>query len=369
MRDGTEILIINDNKISEEEFLNVIIKDIENIDTKPLFKESLPFDKWDWIVIAITSTIAGLADIVLGKPSGFSEPKIKNSSFGGLGEKIKKFDLKDNPIDFLDPHSFGGDHRLYSYGHDLFRFFEGVRQTMVGEYRGISGLGGELVVNYSGHTPISFETALLTNIIHLIKDFCTAKSLPIPGMTVLANLNNDKMPEFAEKMYIDGGYNLRTLSGQVLSVTIIELVIRIYLYIKHLNKDYDKDLKDEKLNKMLIVSHCIAMLFNLGKVAVTQNPFMLNIPQLFMIIKYALKIYKQQFENYKIRIDNKGKELDELVKYSTVSMYIVHDFEEIFENYEKIIQEYVIIESKNELIKSNSQNDLDKFNLIKGLLN
>lgn len=370
MRDGFEVLLIVDDKISEAEFIQLVMRDIEYIDTRPLFKESIPFDRWDWIVIGITSTIAGLADIMLGKPSGFKEPNINNNSFGGLGKKLKEFELTNNPIDYQDLKSFGGDHRLFSYGHDLLRFFEGVRQTTAGEYAGISsGISGEVIKEFANYSPLSFEKAIIINIIHLMKDFCTARSLPIPGMTILANLNNDKMPEFAEKMYIDGGFNLRTVSGQILSVTIIELVIRVYLYIKHFNKDYKKELKDEKLNKMLITSHCIAMLFNLGKVAVTKNPLMLNVPQLMMIVKYSLKIYKKLFEHYRIRIDNKGKELEEMIGYADVSTYLVYQFDDIYDDYNKIIKQYKSIEEGNNKILDNSKDELEQFKNIKKLLN
>lgn len=52
--------------------------------------------------------------------------------------------------DFQEPGVFGRGYRLYSYGHVLFRFFEGARQSMLGEYAGIVCRLGEIGQGISG---------------------------------------------------------------------------------------------------------------------------------------------------------------------------------------------------------------------------
>jgi len=351
-------LIVVNETISSDEFVSRILRDLENIDVRPLFKESIAFDKWDWIVIGLSSILASLSDIVIGRPSGFKEPNIKNDSMFGLGKKIKEFEMKTNPIDFQDLKSFGGEHRLYSYGHDLLRFMEGVRQTMGGGYKGISsGFAGEVVKQFADYDPVSLEKAILINALHLIKDFCTTKSLPLPGMTVLANLNNNKMPDFVEKLYCDYGVNLRTMAGQAISISVIEITIRLYNYLRYLNEEIDKDLKDEKLKKMLLLSHCIAGSINIGKVVVTKNPFMLNTAQFILIIKYIVQLLNKEMEDLKIRIENKQSEVENMGLYLSVSSLMVDEYGSIVKAYDDII-------NTNELILDNSHHLLNEFNNI-----
>jgi hypothetical protein len=349
-------LIVVNETISSDEFVSGILKGLENIDVKPLFKESLVFDTWDWVVIGLSSILASLSDIVIGRKSGFKEPNIKNDSMLGLGKKIKQFEMKNNPIDFQDLKSFGGEHRLYSYGHDLLRFMEGVRQTMGGEYKGISsGFAGEVVKQFADYDPVSLEKAILINALHLIKDFCTKKSLPLPGMTILANLNNNQMPEFVEKLYCDYGVNLRTMAAQAISISVIEITIRLYSYLRYLDQKIDKDLQDEKLKKMLLLSHCIAGSINIGKVVITKNPFMLNTGQFILIIKYVVQLLNKQMDDLKIRIENKQTEVTNIGLYLSVSSLVAIEYESIVK--------------ANELILKNSQNLLNEFNDIHNLIN
>jgi len=260
--------------------------------------ESLPFDKWDYLVVLLSGVCGGLIDIFLGKPGGYKEPKIKNDSFFGLGEKLKKFDIKNNPVDAHIPGAPVGDHRLFSYGHDLLRFFKGVSLIMGKTNEiGIAGTGGVLSGNFSNFTsPDKVWEAILILVIHLYKDFWTARSLPFPGSTIIANLNNDTMPQFIDDLTNKHEVNLRQMSGQVLSVTTIEIIIRIFTFFKYHNSGKSKDQIVHKRNKMLLMGHSTAMLFNAGKIIATQNPFFLNIAQVIRIMMLAWKVVKENKE-------------------------------------------------------------------------
>jgi len=356
-------LIIINEEISSEAFVSYLLKEINDIDTSVLLKESLKFDKWDWIVVGISSLLASLSDLVLGRPSGFKEPHLKNDALFGIGKKINQYEMKNNPIDFQDLQSFGGDHRLYSYGHDLLRFFEGVRQTMIGEYRGISsGISGEVVKQFINYDSISWEKAILINLLHLLKDFCTAKSLPLPGMTILASLHNDKMPKFAEQLY-DNGVNVRTMSAQAISVAVIELTIRVYHFLRLYGQAVDKELRDEKLRKMLLLSHSIAATFNIGKVIVTKNPFLLNTAQFVLILKYVYQAINKQMADFKKRVENKETQIVFTGEYLALSSLLVVEYSSIERAYNEIIatNEHMIakyaeiVDANNRIIAGSSE--------------
>ncbi len=257
---------------------------------------TIPWDLGDYITVFVAGILGGLIDIFLGKPGGYREPKIKDESYFGLGKKLKEFDVKNNPIDMQIPGSSSGDHRLYSYGHDLFRFSKSLQLIMKGTGAvGIDGVGGELSLGQipSGYSPPdTLWKAALILLLHLYKDFWTARSLPIPGSTIIANLNNNEMPKILDDLTNKHEVNLRQLSGQVLSVSIIEITNRVWLYFKYRKSDVDKDALNFKRNKMLLVSQSVGLAFNLGKVYMTGNPFFLNIPQILRIIKLSISVLK-----------------------------------------------------------------------------
>lgn len=344
-----------------------IYTDILSINTKPLLPNSLPFDKWDYVMVFVAAAIGGAADIVLGKPGGFKEPK----SFFGMGKDwMKENNMLKNPIDYQDLKSFGGDHRLYSYGHDLFRVFEAVRQIMVGEYKGISsGFTGEVTKIFSDYNNIDPTKAVAILFVHLFKDFFTSRFLPLPGVTYLANLNGNKMPEFIEELHLDHDFNLRVLTGQILSVTAIEVILRVYLKFKYFRTKEASELIDDKKAKMLLCSHSIAMLFNIGKVVVTKNPFMLNIPQLMKIIQYLYKLLKAENDRYKLRLQNKEMEIIMVGEQSVASKLLITYYSEIIDYYSLAIQNNEDIMERNEDIIGNAKYIESQFNDIIRRLN
>jgi len=309
------------DKIDFEKEINRLSKEMSDINIK-----SLPFDKWDYLVVLLSGVCGGLIDVFLGKPGGYAEPKIKNDSFFGLGEKLKEFDIKKNPIDAHIPGAPVGDHRLFSYGHDLFRFFKGVKLIMgKTDEIGITGTGGIISGNFSDFSsPDKIWKAVLILVIHLYKDFWTARSLPIPGSIIIANLNNDTMPQFLDDLTNKHEVNLRQLSGQVLSVTAIEIIIRIYSFFKYHNSGISKDQIVHKRNKMLLMGHSTAMLFNVGKIIATQNPFFLNWSQVIRIMILAWKVIKENNEiNHRAIIKSELSALKS--KYETLETVVMLD--------------------------------------------
>jgi len=257
--------------------------------------ESLKWDHNDLLCVFLTGVIGGVADILIGKPGGYEEPKIKDISF--LGRKIKNplksFDLNNNPIDKHIPGAPLGDHRLYSYGHDLLRFIQGIKLILTGTGPvGINGSGGmlELAQAPEGYVdPDAVWKAIIVLVLHLYKDFWTARSLPIPGSTLIAELNNNSMPEWLDEITNDKEVNLRMLSGQAFSIAINEIIPWLYLKIKYRHEDIANSMRVEKLTKMKLIGHSVSLLFNVGKVVTTQNPLLLNYGQIVRILTLAIK--------------------------------------------------------------------------------
>ncbi len=335
-----------------------ILSMVDSIDFTHIQMETIPWDQWDFVVVAITGFIGGLCDVVFGRPQGFNEPHINNNSLFGLGAKINQYNLMNNPIDFQEPGAFGGNHRLYSYGHDLFRFFDGVRQTMFGEYHGISSVGwGELVKQFPGYSQLDFHTALLVNVLHLFKDFWTARSLPIPGITTLANLNGNQMPSLAEELYIHHGVNLRVLAGQALSVGAIELILRVYVFLRYHNSGDSKQAIDHKRDQLLLTAHSLAMFFNVGKVVVTKNPFLFNVPQLIMIVRYSIPMVLDALKKKQELLTNLGHNSRSSVLGVTAFYENLNHYASLRMGYAEMYERYTDWEEENSFIQ-NSNSDL-----------
>lgn len=315
-RTGDFLLPMKNVDIKSE--IDQLQKEMSNIDLY-----SIPFDKYDLVIVFIAGLIGASCDIILGKPiDGYNEilkpakePKINDKFAYGLGKHLKKYDLRNNPIDKTIPGIQLGDHRLYSYGHDLFRVFQTVTVMLIGTGPvGVTGLGGELILEQAPEKWIENLTKLgidgtkpniksvikilIILFLHLYKDYCSARSLPIPGLTYIANLNKDTMPEFLDKLTNDKELNLRTLNGQLLSVFSIELIVLIYSFIRKKsdgNLYTDEQYKNKK-EKLLLISHSIALAFNVGKVVMTNNPAFINFPQIVRIVKLVWNIVKFEID-------------------------------------------------------------------------
>ncbi|MCL6576907.1 hypothetical protein [Kyrpidia sp.] len=271
--------------------LETLKERIESISFEAMFDHVQVLNRTDWIMIGVAGVAGALIDIIYGRPTGFSEPEIKDNSLFGLGEQLKNFDPQNNPIDFQADGPVG-DRRLYSYGHDLFRFFEGVKEIMNGVYQGISPDGHGVITHaFAGYSPVNLHTAIITLILHLFKDFWTSMSLPLPGMTWLANLNGDQMPEFAKKLYEDG-VNLRTVTAEISATVIVELTIRVYHHFRFREKSVSQRHIEAHRDRMLACAHGVALLANIGKVAFTQQPKLLNIGQWAMFARAAIRLWR-----------------------------------------------------------------------------
>ncbi|HZK23304.1 MAG TPA: hypothetical protein VFC62_04280 [Atopostipes sp.] len=277
--------------------------------------DSIPFRQADFVVIFLAGILGGTCDVILGKPANAygidslkpKEPKITNNF-------LKQYDLKTNPIDKAIPGASVGNHRIYSDGHDLVKFFKTVNMMFTGTGKiGVAGTGGKLVLEQAPSgwmesleklsinpgDPSSYIKLSIVLALHLYKDYCSARSLPIPGSSILSSLNHNEMPSFMNKLTNDMELNLRTINGQILSVVTIEIINGIYSFIvknTEEGKRWTKEQHKHKKEKMLLLSHSIALMFNVGKVVVTENPAFINFPQIIRIVTLAWKIINQEIQ-------------------------------------------------------------------------
>jgi hypothetical protein len=372
------------NEIDVDTEISRLADEIGSIDIR-----SIPFNKGDFIVIFVAGLLGACCDLLLGKPAdGYGgalkkahEPAINDSSFGGLGKFLKQYDLKNNPIDKTIPGISVGDHRLYSYGHDLLRFFSSAGMILSGTGPvGISGLGGEIsleqapsgwlealeALKIAPGDPQSYFKACIILALHLFKDYCSARSLPIPGMTLIANLNGDKMPKFIDELTNEKELNLRTLNGQVFSVAVIEIVIGLYCFIEKKACKYEEEysvnqIKNKK-EKMLLISHSIAMLFNIGKVCVTKNPAFINVPQIIRILTLAIKCIKNELETNQKSLEKINLSVIKN-KYETVQTIILLDQSIYYTSHlDRIIRAKMdVFDTKAEEQKENEVVEIDEF--------
>jgi hypothetical protein len=313
----------------------ILSEDIGKIST-----HSLPWDAGDFVTVFLAGVLGGLMDVFIGKPSSGHrtdsepgslfgkpvEPRITSDSFFGLGERLKTYDLPANPIDAHLPGAAPGDHRLYSYGHDLLRFFKGLDLILKGKGPvGISGTGGEISLTSSAwHTPDSYWAAVLIQALHLYKDFWSARSLPLPGSTIIANMNDDQMPEVIQELTNNRDVNLRVMVGQALAMTVIEIMVRIWVHIKYRSSHHSPEVIKAKRDKMLLLGQSVGFGFNLGKIVVTKNPFFLNVPQMLRITALAVVVAKEG-ANLRNRAVTKGQLAVLRSKYETLKTLVLLD--------------------------------------------
>ena len=317
-----------------------LVRQIEKEFDKPLARS--PWDKWDATVVFGAALVGIVVDwfcAPLGNPlsdklrsygttlhdkggveSGFSQlqKRLSKSPLAGKFEwvdKIAKMDVShDNlPIDYSGKHFGGNYHRGLSPGHDLLRFMSGIWQIKNGQFIGTRFEFGQAIMEvqsvsqrgnvYAGTQ--DWQTAAILYLLHVIADFFTKTSLPVPGATLLREIPSRDIRKFVSDMYEGkiggvrsehGGVNLRHLVGQSVTPTVVSLVIWLYHLIRYriggwwANRQghpyQEEAVKGLKLNEMMATAHTIVTGVNVGKVIVTENPTMLNVPELIVCMKH-----------------------------------------------------------------------------------
>lgn len=211
------------------------------------------------------------------------------------------------PIDYMGDGFGGRAHRIKSAGHDLARPFQALRQIMNGEFEGVRwSFGQQSTIKVSGRFDVvdSFEGALLRWIMHLGADVLTPMSLPIPGMSLLYELDNETISKLARHAYsglrAGEGLNLRsaTVAPGMTALT-TEVVVRTHIHLTAMRETGNFELtrqQERKRTELRLAAHSLVGAVSIGKATaqglITKHPAAIRhiqVPTLVLAGKTALQ--------------------------------------------------------------------------------
>lgn len=208
------------------------------------------------------------------------------------------------PVDFQEPRpEFNHkSHRVRSRGHDITRFFEGIKQIMDGEYRGARWIDAKRIdviehatKNGTKYLTKDWYAAFVVLTAHLFADFFSAHSLPIPLSSRVYENGNNEIRTFIHDIY-ENGYNLRQLTLNSIEAFQAILIIKIWLWKRHGLKNLKKPevrLQEYEMRTAVMGSLAGA---NLAECAVFRNPYLLNIPVLISTIDSTVQMLHRKME-------------------------------------------------------------------------
>lgn len=240
-------------------------------------------------------------------------------------------------------------HRQIGPGHDIFRFKEAL-DLMSGKSADFS-LWGKTATNILGH-PLRPGNLPLTEFAklggfkipenpaaelfnHLLIDFFTKRSLPIPGSSLLA----DSSPEMAKAMLgmYKEGLNLKSFGGNFLGFSLVQVTIHGYTFlfkaipdsafspkeinganVKKLLSTYSLLTKKNEFHVSMMIAHGSSFLVDTIITTSSKNYaglFQLNYLSLLAFSKHLLQYLVKGFRDYNELVKQmrtKGIELDKI---------------------------------------------------------
>lgn len=323
------------NDLVSQEELDEIIEELN----RPLPREA-KWTKSDFIVVFIAAIIGCIIDIVLSnRDNKFTGKDSKLDNWmKSIHDKTHKH-APNAPIDFQGKGFGGGMHRGRTRGHDPLRFVEGIKQFKNGNFKGVyyqnhKPIPVDVVLNQNGrpYEQLPLIDAIVRYLDHMLKDFCSAASLPFPGMSFLAESNNRNVRILAADLY-ENGFNCKNIATQSLSAIMIEMIVRLYFSIQSVKEYHDKveiaedysnadaikaffkPTNKDKLYEMLLVAHSIVTAVNAGKIviqivasggsALAASLSQLNIAEIIAVVRYGVKVVRNTVKrnNEKAKID------------------------------------------------------------------
>lgn len=132
----------------------------------------------------------------------------------------------------------GADHRLVGPTHDVFRLLKTIHGVRSGTFESNVKNVRILTERYGSRSNAylkveSTSDALFLVLLHWAADFFSSRSLPIPGWSLLAEIDDQKFVTWLFRAYREGA-NLRTAISQLLSnlsgVALISVILTVYRY-------------------------------------------------------------------------------------------------------------------------------------------
>ena len=343
--------------MSVDEYIAKVTDEINKINL-----DSVPIDRWDMLVTFLLASLEVAGDFFIGDPSFKHSLANKNGPFCKWLEKFhdkasstsKWWGHNGSVLDYqkgTTKHLTGmaGDHRGKTFSHDmpLARFLYGARVkeedstgTKVAKrtYDGfliahdllcfsisiyslctgkfvdfgyyVDKSTGEKVfgkIVQDGFEQYNLFEAIVKYLVHMLADFCSSRSLPIPGFSILTHIPNRDVEAFALKLYRNG-MNLRTMALQSVPVGVTELLMSVYIWIRSKDRkdEYFEEAWEHKKNKLLLIAHGITTAVNVGKVIITKSPWRLNLVVIVRTFQLMWKIIDEETKltnNHILKLD------------------------------------------------------------------
>ena len=218
-------------------------------------------------------------------------------------EKIHGWHSGGAPADYQGPHFGGPGHRGLSPAHDILRMLSGIKQFHDGVFRGYYWVNGVKVVvetatNQFGtpYDPMGWGHAVCAWMVHIFCDFFSSHSLPLPGTSFFQGIDSHAVRQFVQRDLYQHGITLRHLALQTIPPLLIEMAIRVYIWLRYRNSGLDVEAVEQKKYELLTVGHSICTSFNVGKVILLNDPSMLNMPEMMAFVRSIFKLaLKEQF--------------------------------------------------------------------------
>jgi hypothetical protein len=280
------------------------INEIKAYIDRPLY-ERIKWTKGDYIIVFI-STVMGVAIEGLNLVWRPGSPLDRDGLINEWFDKKLHNHEKGSPIDFQvrrNDHKFDfHSHRVRSSGHDISRVYDGFRQVMNGEFRGVKWEHGKRIdvirsTNLLGNDfpDKDWLAAFTTLSAHLFADFFSAHSLPLPLSSRVYEDCSREFSEFVHDIY-DNGYNLRQFTLNNIEVFLAILTIKVWLWVKYGFGDRKRpEVRLQEYEMRSAVMGALASV-NLAECAVFQNPYLLNIPVLVSSINSAVQMLRCKFD-------------------------------------------------------------------------
>lgn len=259
-------------------------------------------DAIDWTFCCIAGIGGGVLDLSRSFDSALHSEDL-HGKFDKLSKQYLKRITGSDGAAAIDNIKGGRLHRMVGPTHDLSRFFESIANIMKGEFHA-SVKGNKIVetVYRSGSTNPYSEIdspvdAAIVLILHLIGDFFSKTSLPIPGRTFIAESEKTEIVAEVFAEYRNGG-NLRKLVAEFFSnftgTVLIAIVLRLYRYVRiavERRSVHSLSLKeDAKFQVLDRNAQTMSFVISTGKAAFTSNPMAVNYAGFIQIVRRGAAI-------------------------------------------------------------------------------
>jgi hypothetical protein len=248
----------------------------------------------DHVAASIAGLSGGLLDLVPRLTDLMTSEKM-HQRLDAFKEKARA--LAGMNVVAIDNALGGPSHRLVGPTHDVFRLFEAIACVRNGRFESaVRGVVKQADSYRPGLFPYGIvETptdALILLLLHWSADFFSHMSLPIPGWSKLAEVNDVDFVRTLFRAYREGA-NLRTLCAQFLSnlsgLVLISLLLHLYRYTDmfwvsqtHEFSMSALNLRDDvRFRLMSRNANLVALSISSARVVATQNVFSLNYAAFF----------------------------------------------------------------------------------------